>query len=218
VFSDRLWPDAWRRWSESANGVLLFVRPSELVSLPAIRSPAASPLDGLLGPPPPRQLGPPDPATAFGGNFVPEAPETPRASPRDPQRVPTTLALIELLQLLRAQRGLATGVRSDHGLRVAIVVTAWDAEEDDNTPNEWLAQNAPILEDYLWSNFAPEDVMRFGLSSTGVDLRVSGNAERYEEDPRGFVVWADLGKPRREPDIGLPMRWALFGASALKTG
>jgi hypothetical protein len=219
VFSDRLWPEAWHAWSESANGVLLFVRPTELVRLPPIRPPAVSAFDRLLGPlSPPMQLGPPDPAAAFGGGFVPEAPETPRAASRDPQRVPTTLALIELLQLLRAQRGVATGVRAGHGLRVAIVVTAWDAEEADKTPNEWLAQNAPILEDYLWSNFAREDVMRFGLSSTGVDLRVNGNAERYEEDPRGFVVWADLGKPRREPDIGLPMRWALFGASALKTG
>jgi hypothetical protein len=113
---------------------------------PRSAPPQRARLTGSWGLPPPRQLGPPDPATAFGGNFVPEAPETPRASPRDPQRVPTTLALIELLQLLRAQRGLATGVRSDHGpLRVAIVVTAWDAEEDDNTPNEWLAQNAPDL-------------------------------------------------------------------------
>ncbi|MBK7759366.1 MAG: hypothetical protein IPI35_23825 [Deltaproteobacteria bacterium] len=88
--------------------------------------------------------------------------------------MPTTLALIELLQLLRAQRGVATGVRRDHGPRVAVVVIAWDAVDGYRTPNEWLAQNAPILEDYLWSNFAPEDVMRFGLSSTGVDLRVSG--------------------------------------------
>lgn len=219
VFSDRLWPDAWRRWSESANGVLLFVRQPELVPLPAIRSPAERCIDGLLGPFPSHGwLGAPDPGAAFGGGFVSETPETPRASPRDPQRVPTTLALIELLQLLRAQRGVATGVRAGHGLRVAIVVTAWDAVHDYKTPNEWLAQNAPILEDYLWSNFAPADVMRFGLSSTGVDLRVSKNASRYDEDPRGFVVWTNAGEPREEPDIGLPMRWALFGASALKIG
>ena len=219
VFSDRLWPEAWRRWSESANGVMLFVRPSELVTLPAIPLPIKSPFDGLRRPSPrPARLGPPDPASAFDADFVPEAPETPQADPDEPQRVPTTLALIELLQLLRAQRGVATGVRRDHGLRVAVVVTAWDAVDGYRTPNEWLAQNAPILEDYLWSNFAPEDVMRFGLSSTGVNLEEKGNAQRYEDDPRGFVVWADLGQPRRVEDIGLPMRWALFGAPALTTG
>ncbi|MBI2374316.1 MAG: hypothetical protein HYV07_10015 [Deltaproteobacteria bacterium] len=134
--------------------------------------------------------------------------------------IPTALSVIELLQFLRKVRGLEPGERPPAGtFRVAILVSAWDAIDPSwraQGPTKWLAQEMALFEDTLWSNFRREDTFRFGLSSTGGDLR----NESYRRDfgGGGFVEWADsTGVVRHTRDLALPLYWALFGDLALAT-
>jgi len=141
----------------------------------------------------------------------------------DPGQVPTTLALIELLQFIRHARGLASAERPARGtFRVGVLVAAWDALDPAwrrSGPSAYLEQEAALLEDFLWSNFHSEDVHRFGLSSTGGDLHDEAYRERYlaqSADARPFVAWNDAtGAVHGEHDLGLPLCWALYGDPAL---
>jgi hypothetical protein len=157
----------------------------------------------------------------FGPLAVEGLQEAPRAQPSEPVVVPTALATIELLQFIRYVRGLAPGERP-HGERrlpVALLVSAWDAVDEDwrrAGPTAYLTQNLPLLTDYLWSNFLPDDVFCFGLSATGGDLLDASYRKRYQDDPSGFVEWTDgSGTRQQSRDIGLPLYWLLFGDRAL---
>ncbi len=157
----------------------------------------------------------------FGPDALDEAPAPPRAAFSDPVQVPSTLALIELLQFIRFVRDLAPGERpqrDEERFRIALLVTSWDSVDPawrQQGPARYLAQHMSLLEDYLWSNFLPDDVFRFGLSSTGGNLADPRHQERYLDDPSGFVEWMDpLRGIQHTRDIGLPLYWLLFGDSA----
>lgn len=219
-----------------ARGLLLFVRPEALAPLPRLRL-AGAPDEaahwqavGEKSPPkeePRRRTKAaktdlPRPEQGFGPGLNMEALRPPPVAPTDPVRVPTALAIVELLQFLRHVRGLDPGERPRPGeLRIAFLATGWDAVDSAwraKGPARFLVEHAPLLEDFLWSNFHPEDVFRFGLSSTGGDLRDLRYQERYRSDPHGFVEWADVkGTVHKTRDLSLPISWVLFGDRALPT-
>jgi hypothetical protein len=219
VFKDRLWSEEWDRWA-ACEALLLFIRPEAAIPLPDWTRPDDPHAEWLTlrGEPVPVRGAPaePGPDDVFGPGFVEEAPPVPPARLHDPQQVPTALAIVELLQLLRSRRGLQPGVRRSGALRIALVVSAWDTLPDwqRRGPGAWLASAVPLVEDFLWSNFAPQDVRRFGLSSTGGDLKTQQGRERYQLEG-GHVVWLNVqGQVQEERDISLPLRWALLGDAA----
>lgn len=61
-------------------------------------------------------------------------------------QAPTQVALTDLLQLFKAPP-LSMSIR-----KVAIVFSAWDKVEDDNlTPDQYLASKLPLFDQYLQS-------------------------------------------------------------------
>lgn len=222
LFQDRQWTEEWTSWA-AADALLLFLRPDATVPLPR----PAPPLDdqarwrSLRGeapaPPPTRRSGL---RAALGATLAEEAPPPPIRGPMDPVRVPTSLAMVELLQLLRHSRGLDPGERARRGsLRVVLVVSAWDVVAPgwrERGPNALLASDFALLEDFIHCNFYPEDILRIGLSATRGDLNTEQGRERYLDDPGGEIVWQRPdGALISTANLGLPVLWALFGDRAL---
>ncbi|KFA93005.1 hypothetical protein [Archangium violaceum] len=232
---DRLFRDRLREWTSEwqqralAHGFLLLIRPGDirpprLHSHPMpddmtrwrqLREPGASSASAPVTAQQHRS------ADYFGRIHLEEAPPPPYATASDPVSIPAELPLIELLQFIRNVRELPPGRRprkDGERFRIALLVTAWDA-----IPPEWrkagpaafLSHHFPLLEDYLWSNFLPDDVFRFGLSATGGDLKDTTYSETYMDDPSGFVEWLDPAQGiLNSRDMGLPLYWALYGDRA----
>lgn len=222
LFKDRQWSEEWTAWAES-DAILLFLRPDASVPLP---QPAVSlddqarwrHLRGEVQPEPPRRRS--GLRAALGPAFLDEAPPPPPRGPLDPVCVPTSLAMVELLQLLRHSRGYAPGERPLRGsLRIVLVVSAWDAVSAswrERGPNALLASDYALLEDFVACNFWADDVLRVGLSATRGDLKTAEGRAQYLQDPGGEVVWRRPdGQVARTTNLGLPVLWALFGDRAL---
>ncbi|WP_309896694.1 hypothetical protein [Archangium sp.] len=236
LFQDRIhgWSPEWKERAHS-QGFLLLVRP-HAITLPPRPQPSAardeqSRWQLLHGEPTsassvpasgPAPAAPTNPNIVFGALSLDEVPPPPRAAPSDPVRVPTALALIELLQFIRYVRDLSPGERprnEQERFRIALLITAWDSVDPAwrrAGPATYLSHHLPLLEDFLWSNFLPDDVFRFGLSATGGDLTNPDHNKRYQNDPSGFVEWHDAASGiRQSRDIGLPLYWLIFGDRAL---
>jgi len=222
----RGWGQPWRVRANSA-GLLLFIRPDANLPLPrTVQISGGSPWSSGLSEAPtslrPEAGGPITPDQIFP-TISDEVPDVPAPGPRDPVRVPSVLALVEMLQFLRAERGYGSGQHPPPGvLRVAIVVSAWDAVSDEwrrKGPNHYLAEHMPLLEEFMWSNFASEDVLRFGLSATGGDLKDDTYRKKYEDDPGGWCEWAGPGGGiKHTSEVGLPLLWTVFGDQGLSCG
>lgn len=205
------WSPDWEARA-SSDGVLLFLRPDAVAPLPQLTPPQSGQNTSLL-------LRSPTPDEEFGPQSIaPEAGRPRRRASTEPVRVPTALAIIELLQFIRHVRGWSPGERP-RNFRVGILVTAWDAVSTP-TPREYLAEHLHLLEDYLWSNFEAESIHRFGLSSTGGDLKDAEYRTRYldRQHPLAHVVWSGLRGTQlhRSSDLSIPILWALFGDGALR--
>lgn len=221
-----------QEWKDRAHadGLLIFFRPPAVRPLwrpPGQRAPTEDErwrhLAGLLTDPAPVaspaiSAGQLTPDKVFGPSLIDEEAPAPRpAQPDDPMKIPTVLAIIELLQFLRHVRGLAPGERPPRGsLRVALMVAAWDAVDRDwqqRGAAAYLSEEMPLLEDFLWCNFHGDDVFRFGLSSTGGNLNNPDYQARYlDHEERGYVTWTNAtGQVVRSADISIPIKWALFG-------
>jgi hypothetical protein len=214
----------------TARGLLLFIRPNALTPLPRLtlhktptdreRLLALKAKGDKKERPKKRRKMEEDPDAAFGGGIKDEARVSRVAAPNDRVQVPTVLAVVELLQFLRHERGLDPGERPKPGeLRIALLAAAWDAVDPawkKKGPADCFTEHASLLRDFLWSNYRMEDVFHFGLSSTGGDLRDPRYRQQYREDPHGFVEWADAsGRLHRTRNLALPIEWALFGDAAL---
>jgi hypothetical protein len=218
LFNDRVegWSSQWRSRA-GADVLLLALRPAAIVPLPRMGRAAPTPRR-------PKQAFGADPTSVFGPGLADgEIPERHPAAPDEPIRIPVTtvLAMIELLQFIRHARGLAPGQRPRDGrLRIGVMLTAWDAiatEWQTRPPAAYLAQHVPLLVDFMKSNFLAEDVMCFGVSATGGDLKDGVHRARYIETPGGSVAWADAqGRVQQRPDLALPLRWALFGDASMR--
>jgi hypothetical protein len=202
------WSDAWKARAQ-ARGILLFIRPPEWVGLPRLVARQKRADD--------------DAAPSFLGKGLPleTAPTAPEARPGDAVKLPTELAVIELLQFLREVRGMAPAERPEPGtLRVGVLISAWDALPEDVRalgPREYVRRHAALLDQFLWSNHYDEDVQFFGLSATGGDLNDPDHRARYNRNPEGYVTWSQPdGTVETRRDLTLPLAWALLGDDALR--
>lgn len=141
---------------QRATGLVLFVhaRVKEGTRLSYSRQLGAV-LDGA----PPQRAG----TDAAGGNA-----QKPAIDPWSIEKLPTQVALVELLQF--ALESVARKVR------VAVVISAWDLVEKTSftgTPHEYLKRELPLLRQFLDSNDDRLEHTVFGVSAQGGDITVA---------------------------------------------
>lgn len=112
------------------------------------------------------------------------------------------VALIDLLQVLGEQfapRG--------EGRRVSILLSAFDTAGA-KSPEEWVEQCAPLLNQYLRSNPNRPPVRLYGLSAQGGDYQNPDSREKLKaQDPleRSYMI----GQDAAPCELDEPIRWAL---------
>ena len=125
-------------------------------------------------------------------------------TPWAPAAMPSDVRTIDLLQAMRDERA--------DGAPCAIVISAWDrVAEPTPTPAAWLAENMPLLDQYLSCHAERLPHTVFGVSAQGGDFAVGLAAELVGEDPwdRAFVV----GPDGAQATLADPVLWLLDASS-----
>jgi hypothetical protein len=189
-WTERVWTLAYRDLVHDTVGVLLFVHPASLKEARLIRD--AQPLMKHLV-----RGGP------AGGKA--SAPEGEKTVPPEPHYAATQVQLVELLQFIR--RGKPAGVG---GLRIAVIVSAWDLVlkvERRRTPETWLAERMPLLDQYLRAHSDATPFRVYGVSAQGGDLATETDRLRNHHRASERII-VQRGQ-QRSHDITAPVQWAM---------
>lgn len=116
-------------------------------------------------------------------------------------RAPTQVELVDLLQMLREQRG-------PRPTRACLVVSAYDLISPQIPPGVWVRRNCPLFAQYVDVNRGWLDVAIYGVSAQGGrfdDEEVRDSLTTQDAVDRAFVL-ADDGSAVSVDD---PVLWAL---------
>lgn len=178
--AEREWPLEFDEFVSSAKGVLLFIHP-EGVSTPHLISEVDI------------------------GDDIESIEDPSEGDPIawDSTMIPTQAALVEMLQFLH--------FRSGECERASIVISAWDlvtAIFPDITPDEWLAENLPLLHQYLDAQGDYALSTCFGISAQGG--RIPEDTAQLVAVPRPSERLMVVGEyPIDRHDITAPLRWLM---------
>jgi len=128
------------------------------------------------------------------------------------QGLPTQVMLCELIRFLEG----SLSTREDGAIpRLSVVVTAWDRVDADKFkqgPEAYLEREYPLVAGRL-ADLVNLDVQIFGLSVVGGDLKDDPDyRDAFLEaglDGQGWVVVRDGDGWRKDPDVTLPIAWAV---------
>jgi hypothetical protein len=147
-------------------------------------------------------------AMGLGGR----APAT--SSPKEwhPKDAPTAVQLVEMLQMLRC------GALQTPARRIAVVLSAWDKVEEDDpniTPNQYLARELPLLDQYLRHGVDDWDLRIYGLSAQGGDFERDGVSDDETRNDKVAEIRAlddasqriRLMTPELSNDLTEPIAW-----------
>lgn len=81
-----------------------------------------------------------------------------------PSAAPTQVRVVDLLQTILSI------LEERRGIRVAMVVSAWDRVEERYTPWTWLEDRMPLLYQFVRANIVRMSTEVFGVSAIGGDL------------------------------------------------
>jgi hypothetical protein len=168
--------------ARAASGVLLFVHPDSVIE--PVRIDEVAPIVDELG------------AIRTSGPVDEERPR-----PWDPDRAPTQVKLVELLQFLVREPFLIPR------LRVAVIVSAWDLVDGESSPARWLATRLPLLDQYLASNPERFASRVYGISAQGGDIGRDGERLLREVSPAKRIIV--VGDDSRPHDLTAPVRWLM---------
>lgn len=128
--------------------------------------------------------------------------------------LPTQVVMTEWLQFLRQAFTAVAG--GSFRPRIGIVISAWDAVPNDQQPAgpvEYLADNFPLLYQFVEANDEAFEFQVFGLTVVAGDLKNDvdfRNTYLAGKPPDfGFVVHSLAGRQEESPDLTLPIAWAL---------
>jgi Double-GTPase 1 len=117
-------------------------------------------------------------AAAFGPLSEPTISET-----WHPKDAPTAVQIVEMLQMLRCH-ALRAPAR-----RVAIILSAWDKVEDEGlAPDAFLAQELPLLDQYLREGTDGWEFRIYGLSAQGGDYEREGEPSDPERQAKVAAI------------------------------
>ncbi len=146
-------------------------------------------------------------ATGLGGGAAAGPPKD-----WDPKDAPTAVQLVEMLQMLRCE-ALRAPAR-----KLAVVLSAWDKVEEEEqtiTPEQYLAAELPLLDQYLRHGLDRWDVRVYGLSAQGGDFERDGKTDNEDRNKRvaGIRALEDasdrirLLAPELSRDLTEPIAW-----------
>lgn len=135
-----------------------------------------------------------------------------RLGGEEDQGLPTQVMLCELIRFLE----VSLAAREDGRIpRLSVVVTAWDrvdAGKFDQGPVAYLEREYPLVAGRL-ADLEDLDVQVFGLSIVGGDLKHDPDyRQAFLEaglDGQGWVAVRDGDGWRKDPDVTLPIAWAV---------
>lgn len=129
-----------------------------------------------------------------------------------PKDAPTAVQLVDMLQMFRSDAlGAAAG-------RLAVVLSAWDKveeEEMDITPDQYLARELPLLDQYLRHGVDGWEVRVYGLSAQGGDFERDGETDDADRNERVNEIRSlddaseriRLMTPELSRDLTEPIAW-----------
>lgn len=129
-----------------------------------------------------------------------------------PKDAPTAVQLVEMLQMFRSD-ALQSPAR-----RLAVVLSAWDKVEEDNetvTPEQYLASELPLLDQYLRHGVDRWNLRVYGLSAQGGDFEREGATDDADRNERVAEIRAlddaseriRLITPELSRDLTEPIVW-----------
>lgn len=175
--------ESYDEFLRSANGAILFLTP--LNHRKPIRIDMATPLVEII----------------VGGKKIddPVQDTSLPLAPWNPERVPTQVEIVELLQFISSRDYF------DPPFRLAVVVSAWDRLVNlKRSPSEWLSDECPLLDQFLASNKDKFETAVYGVSAQGDDY--SHTAQLIDKKPseRIQVTGRNVGNPH---DLTEPLLW-----------
>jgi len=128
-----------------------------------------------------------------------------------PQFAPTQVQVVDILQMLRSPP-LDIGPR-----RLAIILSVWDkASGEGLTPDAYLAQKMPLLNQYLSANADGWKVQVFGVSAQGGDYddvdpgtERSEDARRLRELDKASTRIDVVNEKSHTHDLTAPLAWLM---------
>ena len=134
--------------------------------------------------------------------------------PKDwhPKDAPTSVQLVEMLQMLRCDAVQAPA------RKLAVVLSAWDKIEGEGqgiTPEQYLADELPLLDQYLRHGLDRWDVRVYGLSAQGGDFERDEETDDEDRNERVAEIRAledasdriRLMVPELSKDLTEPIAW-----------
>lgn len=150
-----------------------------------------------------------EPDEADGPAGVVEAGAGVQQQTADPQfdatKTPVQVRLVDLLQSLRLEPF------SKKPFRIAVIISAWDLAKD-KTPEEWLANSMPLLDQFLRGGELADGVRMYGISAQGGMYPKKG--QRGDEERKRIMAIHPASKRIRvvghgsaEHDLTHPIKW-----------
>jgi len=116
--------------------------------------------------------------------------------------------LIEVLQILKFSRSV--GVSTNSTPRMIVLLSCWDELDGNLSPEDHLATRLPMVMSYLKTNWTPDRLSIWGLSSLGKHLDVKvGDDDFAVRGPQVFGYVVPPGTTIKELDLTLPILWLI---------
>lgn len=119
----------------------------------------------------------------------------------DYEHAPTQVQLVELLQFLFYLQ------EDSSGLRIAVIVSAWDLIKERLTPSAWLERRIPLLHQYLQANEGEKRFQVYGVSAIGGSLPVESKTLKKQVPAKRILVMNERLKTSH--DLTLPIEFLL---------
>jgi hypothetical protein len=197
AWEERHWTSEYDQLVGSAEALLLFIHPGTLKEPYTIAemqkiAEAAFP-DGT------------DEASVRGAEEAEDKEVPEMAEEWDPEKAPTQVQLVELLQFVDERS------KAKRPIRLAVIISAWDLVKNDY-PGEagartWLESRTSYLDQYLKSNFEQFTVRVYGVSAQGGDLKADRDLLlNFQHASERILIEGPNCRPH---DISEPVRWCL---------
>jgi hypothetical protein len=181
----RQFTQGYDNFLRQASGGILFISPLKYAK--PIRIDMANPLVEEIG------------GDQQAEGDLPDPSSTPK--PWDPERAPTQVQLVELLQFISGRDYFRPP------FRLAVIISAWDKlRQLKKSPSDWLAHEFPLFHQFLSSNHKLFESEIYGVSAQGGDYSQRDAIVDKIPSERIEVVGANIRNPH---DLTEPLQWLM---------